>query len=64
MTRIFFDKERTAMQTAMINLLLEKSEQTIAELSAALGVSIPYTTKSLNELIDMELVQEVGKRDN
>lgn len=52
------------MQTAMINLLLEKSEQTIAELSAALGVSIPYTTKSLNELIDMELVQEVGKRDN
>ena len=64
MTRIFFDKERTAIQTAMINLLLEKSEQTIAELSAALGVSIPYTTKSLNELIDMELVQEVGKRDN
>lgn len=64
MTRNLFDQERTATQTAIINLLLEKSDQTIAELSTALGVSIPYTTKSLNELIDMELVQEVGKRDN
>lgn len=30
----------------------------------SLGVSVPYTTKTLNELIDIGLVQVTGKKDN
>ena len=63
-TSIFDNKNWTPTQAAMVNALLEKDNQTIAELSAKLGVSIPYATKSLNELIDMDLAQETGKRNN
>lgn len=58
------DKNWTATKAALLNLLIEKGDQTISELSNGLGVSIPYTTKSLNELIEIGLVHEVGKRDN
>ena len=48
----------------MLRLFIEKGNHTVAELAAGLGVSIPYATKSLNELVEAQLVQEVGKRDN
>lgn len=60
----FKDKNWSAAKAALLNLFIEKGDQTISELSNGLGVSIPYTTKSLNELIDMGLVHEIGKRDN
>ncbi len=58
------NKGWTPTLTAIFDSLLEKGGQTIAEMSASMGVSVPYATKSLNELIDMGLVQEVGKRSN
>lgn len=61
---ILKDNNWSAATSALLNLLIEKGDQTISELSNGLGVSIPYTTKSLNELIDGGLVHEVGKRDN
>ena len=39
--------------TAILNQFIEYGGQTIAELSKSLGVSVPYTTKTLNELIDI-----------
>lgn len=51
----------SASKTALMRLLIEHGGQTIAELSKSLGVSIPYTTKTLNELIEIGLVQETGK---
>lgn len=54
----------SASKTALMRLLIEHGGQTIAELSKSLGVSIPYTTKTLNELIEIGLVQETGKRAN
>ena len=50
--------------TAILNQFIEYGGQTIAELSKSLGVSVPYTTKTLNELIDIGLVQVTGKKDN
>ena len=50
--------------TAILNQFIEHGGQTIAELSKSLGVSVPYTTKTLNELIDIGLVQVTGKKDN
>lgn len=61
---MFKDKNWSAAKAALLNLFIEKGDQTISELSNGLGVSIPYTTKSLNELIEVGLVHEVGKRDN
>ncbi len=58
------DKNWSAAKAALLNLFIERGDQTISELSNGLGVSIPYTTKSLNELIEIGLVHEVGKRDN
>lgn len=63
-SNIFDNNQWTPTQRAMLNLLIDKGGQTIAELSAGLGVSIPYTTKSLNELVDDGVVREVGKRNN
>ncbi len=50
--------------SALVNQFIEHGGQTIAELSKNLGVSVPYTTKTLNELIEIGLVQTTGKRDN
>ncbi len=61
---ILKDNNWSAATSALLNLLIEKGDQTISELSNGLGGSIPYTTKSLNELIEGGLVHEVGKRDN
>ena len=63
-SNIFDNNQWTPTQRAMLNLFIDKGGQTIAELSAGLGVSIPYTTKSLNELVDDGVVREVGKRNN
>lgn len=63
-SNIFDNNQWTPTQRAMLNMLIDKGGQTIAELSAGLGVSIPYTTKSLNELVDDGVVREVGKRNN
>ena len=60
----FKDNNWSATKTAMLNLFIENGDQTIAELAAGLKVSIPYATKSLNELVEAQLVHEVGKRDN
>ena len=54
----------SASMTAILNQFIEHGGQTIAELSKSLGVSVPYTTKTLNELIDIGLVQVTGKKDN
>ncbi len=54
----------SAPKPALLNLLIENGGQTIAELSKSMGVSIPYTTKTLNELIEAGFVQMTGKRDN
>ena len=54
----------SASMTAILNQFIEYGGQTIAELSKSLGVSVPYTTKTLNELIDIGLVQVTGKKDN
>ena len=51
-------------KTALLNLLIEHGGQTIAELSSSLGVSVPYTTKTLNELIEDGLIEVTGKKDN
>lgn len=61
---IFKDNGLTDTNTAMLNLFIEKGDQTVAELSEGLGVSVPYATKSLNELVSLGLVIETGKRDN
>ena len=60
----FKDNNWSTTKTAMLRLFIEKGNHTVAELAAGLGVSIPYATKSLNELVEAQLVQEVGKRDN
>lgn len=54
----------SASKTALLNLLIEHGWQTIAELSSSLGVSVPYTTKTLNELIEDGLIEVTGKKDN
>lgn len=54
----------SASKTALLNLLIERGGQTIAELSSSLGVSVPYTTKTLNELIEDGLIEVTGKKDN
>lgn len=54
----------SASKTALLNLLIEHGGQTIAELSSSLGVSVPYTTKTLNELIEDGLIEVTGKKDN
>lgn len=56
--------KRSASKTALLNLLIEHGGQTIAELSSSLGVSVPYTTKTLNELIEDGLIEVTGKKDN
>lgn len=53
-----------AAKTALMNLFIEHGGQTIAELSRSLGASVPYTTKTLNELIEEGLVEVTGKKDN
>lgn len=53
----------SASKTALLNLLIEHGGQTIAELSSSLGVSVPYTTKTLNELIEDGLIEVTGKKD-
>ena len=57
-------KKWSASMSALLNQFIEHGGQTIAELSKNLGVSVPYTTKTLNELIEIGLVQTTGKRDN
>ena len=57
-------KKWSASMSALVNQFIEHGGQTIAELSKNLGVSVPYTTKTLNELIEIGLVQTTGKRDN
>lgn len=54
----------SASKAAILNQLIENGSQTISELSNSLGVSIPHTTKSLNELIEIGVVRVIGKRDN
>ena len=54
----------SASKTALLNLLIEHGGQTIAELSSSFGVSVPYTTKTLNELIEDGLIEVTGKKDN
>lgn len=54
----------SASKTALLNLLIEHGGQTIAELSSSLGVSVPYTTKTLNEFIEDGLIEVTGKKDN
>ena len=54
----------SASKTALLNLLIEHGGQTIAELASSLGVSVPYTTKTLNELIEDGLIEVTGKKDN
>ena len=54
----------SASKTALLNLLIEHGGQTIAELSNSFGVSVPYTTKTLNELIEDGLIEVTGKKDN
>lgn len=54
----------SASKTALLNLLIEHGGQTIAELSSSLEVSVPYTTKTLNELIEDGLIEVTGKKDN
>lgn len=54
----------SASKTALLNLLIEHGGQTIAELSSSLGGSVPYTTKTLNELIEDGLIEVTGKKDN
>ena len=56
--------KRSATQRALLNQFIMQGSSTIPELSKNLGISIPTVTKSLNELMDKGLVQEVGKRDN
>jgi len=54
----------SASKTALMNLFIEHGGQTIAELSSSLGASVPYTTKTLNELIEEGLIEVTGKKDN
>lgn len=56
--------KKSATQRALLNQFITQGAATIPELSKNLGISIPTVTKSLNELMDKGLVQEVGKRDN
>ena len=61
---ILKENKLTETNVALLNLFFEKGDQTVAELAAGLNVSIPYATKSLNELISAKMVHETGKRDN
>lgn len=61
---IIKDNQKSNAKAGMLNLLAELGGQTIAELSANLGYSIPFITKSLNELIKVGLVHETGKKEN
>ena len=54
----------TSSKAALLNSFIENGEQTIAELSEYLGVSVPYTTKILKELVDEGLVGVTGKKEN
>ena len=61
---ILKENKLTETNVALLNLFFEKGDQTVAELADGLNVSIPYATKSLNELISAKMVHETGKRDN
>ena len=61
---ILKENKLTETNVALLNLFFEKGDQTVAELAAGLNVSIPYATKSLNELVSAKMVHETGKRDN
>lgn len=54
----------TSSKAALLNSFIENGEQTIAELSEYLEVSVPYTTKILKELVDEGLVGVTGKKEN
>ncbi len=56
--------KKSATPRALLNQFITEGPLTIPELSKNLGISIPTVTKSLNDMMDKGLVQEVGKRDN
>lgn len=61
---IIKDNQKSNAKTGILNLLAELGGQTIAELSASLGYSVPFITKSLLELTRAGLVHETGKKEN
>ena len=59
---ILKENKLTETNVALLNLFFEKGDQTVAELAAGLNVSIPYATKSLNELISAKMVHETDRK--
>ncbi len=64
LNNILKDKSKTNAKAPLLNLLSEQDGLTISELCQGMGYSTPFVTKLVNELIEMGLVRETGKRDN
>lgn len=62
--RNIIESKRWTAYKDIVNQFIEHGRLTIAELANYLNVSIPYVTKSLNELIEIGLVCEMGKRES
>ncbi len=61
---IIAKEKKTSTLRNLLELFISRGASTIPELSKCMGVSLPTTTKALNELIDKGIVKEVGKREN
>lgn len=60
---IINSSKRTATQRLLLQQFINQGAYTIPELAKLLDISIPTVTKVLNELIDLGLIKEVGKRE-
>lgn len=56
--------KRWSAYKEVINQFADHGNLTISELAQYMNCSIPYITKSVNELIEQGMVYEVGRREN
>lgn len=63
LNNIIKDKSKSNAKADVLGQLAQQGGLTISELCQCLGYSIPFITKSLNELINAGLVQETGKKE-
>ncbi len=63
LNNIIKDTSKSNAKVDVLGQLAQQGGLTISELCQCLGYSIPFITKSLNELINAGLVQETGKKE-
>lgn len=56
--------KKSSVQQRLLEHFISQGASTIPEASKALSVSLPTATTALNELMNIGLVKEIGKKDN